>query len=452
MERLITVGALIATTVAVWIAHRSRTKALGETDVVGQIMQRMGEGYLGLDEEGKIIQVNDAYLRMTGHQRRTLVGKSIEDLVISDHEGPYIPLMKERTPLKTAIYRARHRKADGTLLPLEVAVTALPTKEVAYICLYRDLSAIEEAERRVQYTLDLLGYVVEHARSAVVVFDTQMRYLLASKKYLAEYNLKDFEDIVGKSHYEVLPYIPERWREIHRRALVGEVLSAEDDYYELPDGQRQYTRWECRPWYAHDQTIGGMVLYTENITAQKQLEHELREARDYLSTLISRASAPIVVWDETLTIVRANLAFASLFGLGVGHLIGQHLRTIHQFLDSQELERILPLSQEKPRIEALEVNIKQSGGQIKTVLWTITQVHDQRSGSLLATIAQGQEISERKRLEAELQQQLEELRRWYAVMAHREDRIIELKREVNDLLEAQGEAVRYSSIFEGESG
>ncbi|MFA5447525.1 MAG: PAS domain S-box protein, partial [Sphaerochaeta sp.] len=223
-----------------------------------------------------------------------------------------------------------------------------------------------------------------------------------------------------------------------------------DDYYEMPDGRREYTRWECRPWYDANDTIGGMVLYTENITAQKLLEHELREARDYLSTLISRANAPIVVWDETQTIVRANLSFASLFGLGVGHLIGQHLEILHPYLDDEELKHILPFAQQEKRIESLEVGIKQDGGAVKTILWTITPVYEQESGNLLATIAQGQEITERKHLEAELQEQLEELRRWYAVMAHREDRIIELKGEVNELLKEQGKDARYTSIHEGE--
>ncbi|MFA5447815.1 MAG: PAS domain S-box protein [Sphaerochaeta sp.] len=450
VERAITVIALLIMTGALVWAKICQTRATAKNDALGPLMGHISEGYLGLDTEGRIVQVNDAYLKMTGYRKSSLLGTSIESLVISDTLGPYLPLMKNRIPHKTAIYRARHRKADGTLVPLEVAVTALPVGEVAYVCLYRDLTAIEEAEQRARHTLGLLEYVVEHARSAVVVFDTQMRYLLASTKYLAEYGLKEADDIIGKTHYEVIPYIPERWREIHSRALSGEVLSAEDDYYEMPDGRREYTRWECRPWYDANDKIGGMVLYTENITAQKQLENELREARDYLSTLISRANAPIVVWDETQTIVRANLSFASLFGLGVGHLIGQHLSILHPYLDPDELKQVLPSTQKNKRIESLEVSIKLDGTTVKTILWTITPVYEHESGNLLATIAQGQEITERKHLEAELQEQLEELRRWYAVMAHREDRIIELKQEVNDLLEEHGKDVRYSSFFEGE--
>lgn len=53
--------------------------------------------------------------------------------------------------------------------------------------------------------------------------------------------------------------------------------------------------------------------------------------------------------------------------------------------------------------------------------------------------------TERKRAEEKIHQQLEELRRWQSVMLGREDRIIELKREVNELLEEIGKPIRYKS-------
>lgn len=54
-------------------------------------------------------------------------------------------------------------------------------------------------------------------------------------------------------------------------------------------------------------------------------------------------------------------------------------------------------------------------------------------------------ISERKRTEKRLQLQLEELQRWQDVMLGREDRVQELKREINELCRLHGEIARYSS-------
>jgi CheY-like chemotaxis protein len=60
----------------------------------------------------------------------------------------------------------------------------------------------------------------------------------------------------------------------------------------------------------------------------------------------------------------------------------------------------------------------------------------------------GSDISERKLAEAKIQDQLDELNRWYAATLGREDRVLQLKREANELLARLGEAPRYASVLE----
>ena len=55
------------------------------------------------------------------------------------------------------------------------------------------------------------------------------------------------------------------------------------------------------------------------------------------------------------------------------------------------------------------------------------------------------DLSERKLLEDRLRQQLEELVRWQDVMLGREDRVQELKKEINELLVRLGLPIRYPS-------
>jgi PAS domain-containing protein len=62
-----------------------------------------------------------------------------------------------------------------------------------------------------------------------------------------------------------------------------------------------------------------------------------------------------------------------------------------------------------------------------------------------------QDITERKKAEEQISIQLNELRRWYEVTLDREGRVMELKREVNELLKMHGEALRYGSTTEGNS-
>ncbi len=152
------------------------------------------------------------------------------------------------------------------------------------IGMVHDITERKRAEEMLRHSYDLFQYIVEHMRSAVAVHDRNLNYIYVSQQYLREYKVKE-KDIVGKHHYEVFPDLPQKWRDAHQRALAGEVLSAEEDPYFREDGSVEWTRWECRPWYDQDGSVGGIIVYTEVITERKRAEEE----REKLQTQLIQA-------------------------------------------------------------------------------------------------------------------------------------------------------------------
>jgi PAS domain S-box-containing protein len=134
----------------------------------------------------------------------------------------------------------------------------------------RALEGLRESE-------DRFRLFVEHAPAALAMFDREMRYLHWSRRWQADYGL-DERELRGVSHYELFPEIPERWKEIHRRALAGEVQRGEDDRFDRIDGSVQWIRWEARPWYDRTGAIAGIVIFAEEITARKLAEKALQES------------------------------------------------------------------------------------------------------------------------------------------------------------------------------
>lgn len=123
-----------------------------------------------------------------------------------------------------------------------------------------------------------LKLFIERVPTGIAMLDRQMRYLAVSRRYLDDYRITD-TDIIGRNHYEVFPEIPERWREVHRRCLSGETLRCEEEPFLRADGRTDWVRWEVRPWFASSGEIGGLILFTENITSRKQAEDALKAAK-----------------------------------------------------------------------------------------------------------------------------------------------------------------------------
>jgi len=120
---------------------------------------------------------------------------------------------------------------------------------------------------------ELLKIFVTNVPAAVAMLDREMRYVQVSDRWCTDY-LPGREQILGRSHYELFPDMPERWKEVHRRCLEGETLRADDDRWDGQDGPH-WARWEVRPWKTADGTVGGILILAEDITRRKQMEEAL---------------------------------------------------------------------------------------------------------------------------------------------------------------------------------
>ncbi|MGD0938716.1 MAG: PAS domain S-box protein [Terracidiphilus sp.] len=152
-------------------------------------------------------------------------------------------------------------------------------------------AAHARSEQALRESSELLGLFVEHAPAALAMFDEQMRYLHASRRWRADYSLGD-RDLRGVSHYDVFPEVPEQWREAHRRGLAGEVLCGEADRFVRANGTEQWIRWEVRPWRDAERKVGGIVIFSEEITERKKAtEALLRSEKETLQRQQLRALA-----------------------------------------------------------------------------------------------------------------------------------------------------------------
>ncbi len=141
---------------------------------------------------------------------------------------------------------------------------------------FQDISHLKQFDAALHESNERLNLFVEYAPAALAMFDREMHYLAVSRRWVRDYGLEGRE-ILGISHYEIFPEIGDAWKQAHRRGLAGEVVRREEDLFVRADGARQWVRWEIRPWRKAAGEVGGIVIFSEDIT-------EVVRAREAIAT------------------------------------------------------------------------------------------------------------------------------------------------------------------------
>jgi len=134
----------------------------------------------------------------------------------------------------------------------------------------------------------------------------------------------------------------------------------------------------------------------------KRARSALQETADYLEKLFNHANAPIIVWDPDFRITRFNRAFERLTGHASKHVIGRELSMLFPGASREESLAKISRTLAGEHWESVEIPILCRDGTVRLVLWNSANVYAEDGETLLATIAQGQDITERKRAEQEL--------------------------------------------------
>lgn len=121
-----------------------------------------------------------------------------------------------------------------------------------------------------------LQTIIEALPVSLVVFDRELRFITASDRFFENSPLKKKKVKVNDHWYDLIPDMPRKWKIIHKRCLKGERLKCDEDAFYREDGSVEWWRWEVVPFLEEDKTVGGLILFAENITHQKVTEKNLR--------------------------------------------------------------------------------------------------------------------------------------------------------------------------------
>ncbi|MBL8213362.1 MAG: PAS domain S-box protein [Bryobacterales bacterium] len=208
-------------------------------------------------------------------------------------------------------------RKDGSRLRVLLSVSALTADDGTFLGLLGvaiDLTPLKEAEQAAHTARQHLETFVENAPAAVAMLDNDLRYLLTSRRFRAEYLQSDTHDQASLAATFLEP-----------AAAFASWLTRTNDRLPVPSredrfvprhGQPHWLRWEAHPWQIVAGQPGGWLLAFENVTAAG------RAQREFLSNISHEIRTPL----------NAILGFSEL--LSLSPLSGEDLTAAHHIRDA----------------------------------------------------------------------------------------------------------------------
>ena len=308
--------------------------------------------------EGAYVEVNEEFERVFGYTRQELVGKtSLELGMYPDAEvrARSAAMFREQGFVRNLDMRLQTR--TGEIHDVLINSDLVEIGGEKYILTTaNDITERRQAEGELQRNEQVLRLFVEHSPAAIAMLDRDMKYIVASRRYLMDYDLGE-QNVTGRSHYDIFPEILERWKQIHRRCLAGAMERADEDPFPRASGKLDWVRWEIRPWYERASEIGGIILFSEVITERKLAEAALRESEELWRNVFAAANDAILILDAHYNILATNQSATEIYGYAGPELVRLNLRDLRAPETQAQLERQMgdALAHEGARWEAIHL-------------------------------------------------------------------------------------------------
>jgi PAS domain S-box-containing protein len=391
------------------------------------ILTQAGEGIYGLNVDGKTTFVNPSAASMLGHRIEDLIGRQMHDLL--HHSKPDgTPYPVEDCPIHAAIHDGQvHRvvdevfwRKDGTSFPVEYVSTPIREADqvVGAVIVFRDITARKIAESALRASEERLELVIQGSSDGFwdgrVLPDEHWSsprtpiWWSPRVKAMLGYSDEEFPDVLESWASRL--HLEDRDRVFAAVTAHMEQRIPFDVEYRLLTKAGDYHWFRARGlaiWDA-DGRVTRMAGSLQSIMDLKRSEEAIHRSKLLLAEVANNTTAVIYVKDLDGRFLFVNRRFEELFKLNTEQIIG---RTNHEIWPRDIADAFrandLEVLKKDRAIEYEEFAPHPDG--LHTYLSIKLPLRDQ-TGRAYATCGISTDITERKRNEAALRTNEEQLR------------------------------------------
>jgi len=350
------------------------------------LYETVTDGIVFIDMNWRIVECNQAFAGMLGYSREELKHFAYLDLTPAQWRETDDNILKEQIMKRgySDEYEKQYIRKDGTILQASLRGWLITDKDglpKGMWAVIRETKQHKKAEEEIR----VLSSVPRENPNPVFRMSKEGTILYSNPAGLII--LAEWERQIGQ-------VAPDQWCQLIHEALNSGVKREFEETYR--DKTFSFV-------FAPVTDAGYVTIHGQDVTERKKVEESLRETRDYLENLIGYANAPIIVWDSGYKITRFNHAFERLTGLRAKEVLGKELGILFPEDSREKSLELIQRTVTGERWEVVEIPIWRKDGTVRMVLWNSATLFAKDGKTVVATIAQGQDITELKQRTKQLE-------------------------------------------------
>ena len=275
-------------------------------------------GYCTLSEKGLILEANLTAATLLGAVRSDLIKQPISRFLLNEDQNVY-SLYRDKLFETGERQECELRlvKPDGTHFWAHLTATAAQTADGTPVCrvVLSDITDRKQLESHIKRDKDNLWSIADAMQETLSVIALNGTFLYANQKATGNMLGEKSGDIIGKNLRELIPGVQaesliERYQSVYR--------SGEPFHQEIKVGMKKGDTWffnTLKPIEYGSPPVPAVLSVSLDITQRKQVEDELRMAKELSARIIEDGPVAMTLVDRDGKIVFANRHAEGLFGL-----------------------------------------------------------------------------------------------------------------------------------------
>jgi PAS domain S-box-containing protein len=373
------------------------------------LITAMSEGIVMQNQAGEILTCNTAAERILGLTREQMIGRTSFDphwQTIYEDGSPFPgEVHPAMVTLRTG--QAQHEVTMGVYLPNGelrwIAINSEPmfhpgeSSPYAVVASFTDITARKQAEQQ----LHVFEYMVSATQDFMAFVDRDYVYRMVNTAYANRF-AKPLSAIIGHPVAEIIgvEIFANTAKGYLDRCFAGEEMRYQA-WFNFPN-KKQFLDVIYSPYRDIHHVVIGAVVSIRDMTAQQQIEAELRHALQWQRALFAHSNVVIGVVSGECRIVECNPSVAKFLGYTREELIGQSPVIVHT--DQADYEAFVAQYYTQVfsggQLHNLEYPLKRKDGSLvwMSISASLMDPNDPTQGIIWVLV----DISRRKQAEAEL--------------------------------------------------